>query len=129
MGMNPYAPSKASLIVPPPLDIPRVRKVAKWQRLLLLSIVLGISFFFIPSYGIFTDYDRIIAPILNLFFQLWCVVSLCEALSMQGSSWIYFLLMFLPLVNLITLLVLNAKATSFIRSCGFSVGLFGASIP
>jgi len=34
--------------------------------------------------------------------------------------------MFVPLVGLITLLVLNAKATNRLREAGYQVGLLGA---
>ena len=37
------------------------------------------------------------------------------------------ILMFVPLVNLITLLVLNARATRRLREAGYKVGLLGAS--
>lgn len=37
------------------------------------------------------------------------------------------LLMFVPLVNLLTLLILNAKATRILRAAGLHVGLMGVS--
>ncbi len=36
-------------------------------------------------------------------------------------------LMFVPLINLITLLVVNSKATSALRNAGYRVGFLGAS--
>jgi hypothetical protein len=37
-----------------------------------------------------------------------------------------FVLLFIPLVNLITLLVVNGKATAFLKKAGYKVGLAGA---
>ena len=44
-----------------------------------------------------------------------------------GTKVILVILMFVPLVGLITLLVLNAKATNRLREAGYKVGLLGAS--
>jgi hypothetical protein len=36
------------------------------------------------------------------------------------------ILMFVPIVNLVTLLILNSRATSSLRAAGYTVGLLGA---
>jgi hypothetical protein len=36
-------------------------------------------------------------------------------------------LMFVPLINLLTLLVVNGRATRVLRDAGYRVGLLGAS--
>lgn len=38
-----------------------------------------------------------------------------------------FILLLIPIINLITLLVLNAKATKTLRKAGYKVGFFGVS--
>lgn len=42
------------------------------------------------------------------------------------AVWVYVILMLIPCVSLITLLVLNYKATAVLRTHGVHVGLFGA---
>jgi len=41
--------------------------------------------------------------------------------------WLWVILMFFPCVNIIVLLVLNQRATQWMKECGVSVGLLGPS--
>ena len=57
-------------------------------------------------------------------FTIWCVYGLCKALAVGPALWI--VAMFIPLVNLICLVALNRKATSYLKGQGVRVGLLGA---
>lgn len=49
--------------------------------------------------------------------------------GLRAAAWlqvIIFIAMFIPLVNLLVLLRINAKATQTLRAAGYSVGLLGA---
>ena len=48
---------------------------------------------------------------------------------MELESWIYFIGVNIPYLGLVAVLVLNWRATSFIRASGYQVGFFGANIP
>jgi hypothetical protein len=120
---GPYEPPKAVVADPASVPLDQVRRVAKYQRLLILAVVIGAFGPLIPLVGI-------VVLILNIGFQVWCVVKLSAALELnRAAKWIFVVLMFVPLVSLIALLVLNAKATRFIRNAGYRVGLIGAKIP
>jgi hypothetical protein len=57
------------------------------------------------------------------------VYKLAKALGFgAGSTILYLIAMFIPLLNLICLLDLNSKATSILRDAGIKVGLMGAKL-
>jgi hypothetical protein len=109
--------------------IDQVRKVAKWQRLLIFSFLISIIFTISRSTGLIPRSIQTFAFIGIAFFQLWCVISVCQHLSMELESWIYFIGVNIPYLGLVAVLVLNWRATSFIRASGYQVGFFGANIP
>lgn len=92
----------------------QIRAVGKAQRLFLWAVLASLLWF-IP-------YSFIVLP-----FQLYCVWNLAKSLGLStGISAVYIILMFIPIVNLIALLVLNEKATCALRNAGIRVGLMGA---
>jgi hypothetical protein len=60
-------------------------------------------------------------------FSLFGVLRICSALKKsQNQKLMFMALACIPLVNLIALVMLNFKATAFLRSAGWRVGLLGA---
>jgi uncharacterized protein involved in cysteine biosynthesis len=127
---NPYAPPKAEVSdlaqdSSPAVDV--LRRVARYQRLLIIGIVIIFVSPFVPVVGQWLYFG-------NIVFQLWCVYQLAQVLTVQergfstsgGVKWM--VAMFIPLVNLIALLMLNRKATKYLQAAGCRVGLFGASV-
>ena len=56
------------------------------------------------------------------------IIKLAKGLGMStGIQIVLVILMFIPLVSLITLLILNSKATERLKEAGYKVGLLGAS--
>jgi hypothetical protein len=55
------------------------------------------------------------------------VVKICSALDRsQGAKLAYMALSFVPVANLVSLVVLNVRATRLLRAAGWTVGLLGA---
>jgi hypothetical protein len=89
--------------------------IAKTQRVIIWLVLASlVDFVFPPAFIIIT------------FFKIMFVYSLAGELKLN-DSWAWFVCMLIPLVNIILLLKLNAKATAIIRSKGVKVGLMGAN--
>jgi hypothetical protein len=71
--------------------------------------------------------------LLSLFALPLALIGLVRLSTGMGYSWfakvLLVILMFVPLVNLITLLILNSRASTRLRAAGYHVGLMGASKP
>lgn len=98
--------------------------VARAQKALLLAVMLQIG-------GIVPDIGWILY-LIGVGLSYWAVYNLGDALQTHkegfatggGGKWL--LLLWIPYVGLIALLILNGKATKFLKDAGYSVGLFGA---
>lgn len=81
--------------------IANVRKVAKWQRLLMASLMVYLALGVLVRLGFapaeYVDFARLGVS----FFHLWCIISICQFLSMERESWIYFIGVFIPYINLV----------------------------
>jgi len=65
--------------------------------------------------------------IVLVVLQISSVIRLCLALGEGWATIIYVLVQFIPCANLILLLFLNSRATTFLKKQGIRVGLMGAS--
>lgn len=98
--------------------------VARAQKALLLAVILEIG-------GIVPDIGWIIY-LFGVCLSFWAVYNLGDALQTHkdgfatggGGKWL--VLLWIPYVGIVALLILNAKATRFLKNAGYSVGLFGA---
>jgi len=60
-------------------------------------------------------------------YSLLGVLKICSGLGKsQNRKILFMVLSFLPLINLVSLVYLNVKATRLLRDAGWTVGLFGA---
>ncbi|HEU4952529.1 MAG TPA: hypothetical protein VFT46_11295 [Holophagaceae bacterium] len=127
MTQNPYSAPTSRVAdagaSDPGLDL---QAVARAQRMVLFSVLASLV-----SNGLLRATD--ISPLLSLptvlavaIFSIWCVHRLCQALHTRSLGWI--LAMFLPLLNLICLVILNQRATSVLKAHGIAVGLMGAKL-
>lgn len=115
----------------------RVDKVRFGQRLLIAVIfahVLAVgSLVVAPSLGL-SDSLGMMLVLLVMFVELACIVAAIVGLLKissglefsYGARFFILLAMLFPLINLITLLVINGKATEFLKRAGYEVGLLGA---
>lgn len=125
MNENPYASPNSPLLIPEG-DIERVKDVARAQRMLLISILASFAGnVLLRSEGL-TPFLLLPVALGIAGFSVWCIYRLCKALELGPILWV--LAMFVPVINLISLLVLNQKATGFLKSHGVKVGLMGARV-
>lgn len=107
-------------------DSVRAEQVCSGQKLAIWAIMLNlisIPFLMVP------DGALIRAPLVLVAIVL-AVLGIVRMARALGISLILIVLMamamVIPLANLVILLVINARATRFLRDHGYTVGMFGA---
>ena len=121
---NPYQAPQADVAEPVVRDT-GIEQVASAQKLIIYAIL---------GYFVAVALHALLGPIAGLLLVLVVCTALigtfrlCTGLGFSMTSRVILLvLMFVPLVSLMVLLVLNAKATGKLRAAGYQVGLLGAS--
>jgi hypothetical protein len=104
----------------------KIQDIAKAQRMLLVSILVNLLGNALLRADFVTGLILIPIALGTMAFSMWCVYRLCKALSVGPVLWI--IAMFIPLINLICLVILNQKATTFLKAQGLKVGLMGAEV-
>jgi hypothetical protein len=104
-----------------------LRDIAKYQKGLLVAILLYLAAYIVAA---------VVPQEIKLFVLLGAVI-----LSLVGTVFVFLLatkvystgtgiflgiLVLIPLIGLITLLVINSKATNILKQHGIGVGLLGA---
>jgi len=112
-----------------PTDIAAIENVRSGQKFLIYSILLYVAY--VPI----SVLDRVpalfivsgLAGLVAFFLSIYGSVNLVSGLgySISAGILIYFL-MIIPLANLITLFILNGRATAFLRAEGLHVGFMGS---
>jgi hypothetical protein len=126
-GMNTYNPYEAPKadISAPLVDEAGIELVASAQKLIIYSIL---AYFAAAAVRAFLGPVGLLVALAALLMGLIGTYRLCVGLGFSMTSRVVLMvLMFVPLVSLIVLLVLNAKATGKLRAAGYRVGLLGAS--
>ncbi|WP_288379226.1 hypothetical protein [uncultured Massilia sp.] len=98
--------------------------VVRAQKALLIAVMLQIAGI-VPDIGWFFY-------LAGVGLSYWAVYNLGDALQTHmdgfatggGGKWL--VLLWIPYVGLVALLILNGKATRFLKDAGYTVGLFGA---
>lgn len=107
-----------------------IDKVRTGQRLLLLAILLNfcsIPLRFVGDSPIFLLISGL-AALIALVVAIIGILRMGAGLGLKVAGLILLcLLMLFPLINLVTLLVVNSKATKVLRENGYTVGLLGAN--
>jgi hypothetical protein len=121
---NPYEAPKADIAAPIANDA-GIEQVASAQKLIIYSILAYFGGALVRAWlgpiGLLVFVCAILMGLVGTF-------RLCSALGYSMAvRVILIVLLFVPLVSLIVLLVLNAKATGRLRAAGYHVGLLGAS--
>jgi hypothetical protein len=103
-----------------------VRAVGTAQRFVLWTLLAAIVVNVLPLvYRPLAPYAWVIWLVVPL--QLYAIIRLANALQLSMAGVVVCaLLMFLPVINLITLVVLNGKATAVLRRANIPVGFMGA---
>lgn len=104
----------------------RAEQVCSGQKLAVGAILLNlisVPFLMVPEGAV------IRAPLVLIAIVL-AVLGIVRMARALGINLIVIVLMamamVIPLVNLVILLIINARATSFLRDHGYTVGMFGA---
>jgi len=128
--MNPYEPPRAASLDFSPNEHAQLVQIARFQRAINLLILAHIGL-----YGVALPLQKIpvlgpmvlgIAGLAVGIASIVAVVRLANVLHGTGVAVLCAILMFVPCLNLLTLLVLNSGATSRLRKAGYRVGLLGA---
>ena len=124
---NPYLPPQASLNEAQDghPDPDYGWNIARAQKVLLIAVVLQIGGAVLPEFGW-------LIYLCGVGLSFWAVYNLGDALQTKkegfstggGGKWL--LLIWIPYIGIVALLILNAKATKFLKEAGYKVGLFGA---
>ena len=121
---NPYEAPKAPVGDTLRND-PGIEQVASGQKLVIYAILVYLAIILVRGAG---ETIAALLAIASLVLSLMGILRIGSGLGYgTGTKVILVILMFVPLVGLITLLVLNAKATNRLREAGYKVGLLGAS--
>jgi hypothetical protein len=103
-----------------------IEEIAKAQRMFLLSILANFVVGILMKTGALVGLALAPVALGIAIFSIWCVYRLCKSLSMGSVLWV--IAMFIPIINVIFLLVLNQKATRYLKNRGIEVGLLGAKV-
>jgi len=127
-GTNPYAPpASQTLAAAGDRNDPRILKVKSGQKMILWAIVLNFVAYGVAMAGVGGVALALLVNLVALVISIWGLIRLSSGLGYSVLAIIFLVMaMFVPLVNLITLLIVNSKATNALRAAGYSVGLMGA---
>ena len=106
----------------------QLRAIAKYQKGIIVCILLNICLF--AASFMIEEEDRIyllIGYVPIALVSLACVFMLATNVYGPTVGILLGLIMILPCFGLITLLIVNQKATSILKSHGIHVGFFGAN--
>jgi hypothetical protein len=107
---------------------PELPKVASGQRLIIYAILLNILT--VIATATVGELAGLGVALCALVMALVGLFQLTSGMRYAvGWRVVLFVLMFIPLINLITLVILNSRATQALRAGGYKVGLLGASRP
>lgn len=121
---NPYE-TPAAPLGDPANETEEIEKVKKGQKLIIYALLINISAYLVQMVA---GQVAVVVTIASIIMALVGLYYLSKGLGMSILTKIFVLiLLFLPLLNILTMLVLNSKATAKLRAAGYKVGLLGAS--
>lgn len=132
---NPYQSPQFASQVPPPAsggaDREVLRRVARYQQAVLYALLVNVLFNVVTlglrSRGGLAALVLLVAAVLIIGVTMVVVFRLANELYNAGIGALCAILMIVPCVALITLLIVNGKATTFLQQHGIKVGLMGAN--
>ncbi len=112
-------------------ELDSLRAVAKWQRAvifaLLANITMNIVWMAMQEPGLGVTLLLLTLTLVVLVIAVSSIFMLARELYDTGPAILCALLMFVPCISLITLLVVNQKATAYLQEHGVKVGFMGAN--
>jgi len=102
--------------------------LARGQKLLIYAILINIAA--LALRGMLGPAPIALLGLATLVLSIMGIFGMASALQFSTAAKVLLaIVMLIPFVNLIVMLVLNAKATKALRVGGYVVGLLGASKP
>lgn len=121
---SPYSATRASFDHHADQDDHQLDKVASGQKLVIYAVIVN---FIASSQGKLPMLATTLA-VVALVMAIMGILRLATGLRLSAAAkTLTVLATFIPLVNIIVLLILSSKATKLLREAGFTVGLLGAS--
>jgi hypothetical protein len=140
MNSNPYRPPQAHVRDMPEADVDErlMSRLASGQKLAIRAIGLYFVAAFARGFLIAGTSSPVVLAGMGIAMLLVGIVALVMSLAgmwrmAEGLkvnpvvSVLILLLMFVPLLNILVLLVINARATRALRRAGYRVGFLGVS--
>lgn len=124
---DPYVTPDSDLSTPPQTSA-GVELIRQGQKLLIYAIVLNVAVTLLLAFVPALAGIDIGLQLVVLGVSIYGLVKLFQ--GFRTPIWariLLFITMLIPLVNIVVLLVLNARATKALRAAGYTVGLMGAS--
>lgn len=123
---NPYATPKSDVrALQSRTADERMEKMATGQKLVIYAILL---YFVSAGLRLYIGPLAVLPLLVSLIISL---VGLYKVLAARQShiavKIILFVLLFVPLINILVLLSINSRATKALREAGYTVGFMGAS--
>ncbi|GLQ88163.1 hypothetical protein [Dyella flagellata] len=123
---NPYEAPQSQVDDRPLSDSADLQQIASGQKLVIYSIILN----FVTMAARNSGGLALALSLVALVMAIIGIVRLCGGFGHATSTKVLLVIgCFVPLVNLVILVVLSMKATSRLREAGYKVGLLGASPP
>ena len=103
----------------------RLKRVASGQRLIIYSLLASLASLAVQG---MVGLPGLVLSIAASIMAIIGVVRITGGLDRSTLARIvYIVAMFIPLINLIAMLLLSSQATKALREAGFQVGFLGAS--
>lgn len=104
---------------------PNVEDVKKGQKLVIYAFLVGIA---TGLLSLLVGEIALLVQIASIIMSIFGLMKVGKGLHYSITKRVLVLfLMLIPVVSLITLLVINSRATAVLRQAGLKVGLLGAS--
>lgn len=140
MEPNPYSPPKAEVrdVFDPEIDEERLQRLRSGQKLAIYAILIYLVATVIqatlrgaapsPGMAVASGFMLLIGGLAALIMSLMGVWKMGYGLGVGTILRVVMLIfMIVPLINILLLLVVNARATRKLRQAGYKVGFFGVS--
>lgn len=131
---NPYqSPQFAGQTAPSSgMDREKLRRVAKYQQRVINALAVYIAVYIVAMiarghHNVAVSLVAALAVLSVVVFAMVAIFLLAKELYNVGIAILCTILMIVPCISLITLLIVNGKATSFLQQHGIKVGFMGTN--
>ena len=105
---------------------PDIERVKSGQKLAIYAILVSLAA--LATFAVLGEVPGRIVQVAGIVLSLVGIVQIGGGFHYStGMKTLLVVLMFIPLISLLTLLRMNSKATAALRKAGYKVGLLGAS--